>query len=94
MSVYIVLKKRKEAGIYLPNFEAYTEKPELTDPKWKLITLEPGECMDVAKFAVAPDFSYISVLQYRVSNLDGSLVESLTDAYTLPRWGHEKKRSS
>src|ERR1035441_2231863 len=94
MPIYVVLKKRKEAGIFLPNFESYAEKPELLEEKWKLLTLEPGDCVDVGKFTMSPDFQYVSVRQFRVSNLDGNLVETLTDSYTLPRWGHEKNDSA
>ena len=76
--------------MFLPNFESYIEKPELLEEKWKLLTLEPGDYVDVAKFNLSADLTYISVNQFRVSNVDNVLIETPTDNYTLPRWGHEK----
>lgn len=87
MQAYVVLKKRKEMGIFLPNFEAYTDKPELLDEKWKLLTLEDGECVDVAKFSISPDLDYVQVMQYRVTNKNERMTEELLESYTLPRHG-------
>lgn len=87
MAVYVVLKKRKEQGIFLPNFESYQDKPELEDPKHKLLTLEDGDCVDVAKFNLSQDLTYVHVMQFRVSNLNGKLKEEMLESYTLPRYG-------
>ena len=87
MSVYVILKKRKEHGISLPMFQSYQDKPELEDPKHKLLTLEEGDCVDVAKFYLSADLTYISVMEYRVSNLGGVVQETKTESYTLPRFG-------
>lgn len=87
MPIYVVLKKRKEHGIFLPNFDAYTDKPTELEERWKLLELEDGDCVDVAKFSISSDLSYINVLQYRVSNLGGRLKEDMTESYTLPRYG-------
>lgn len=87
MAVYVVLKKRKEQGIFLPNFESYDEEPTLADPKHKLLTLEDGDCVDVAKFNLSQDLSYLHVMQFRVSNLNGKRKEEMTEDYTLPRHG-------
>jgi hypothetical protein len=87
MPAYVVPKKRKEMGAFLPNFEACLDKPVVMEEKWKLLTLEEGECVDVAKFSISDDLSYINVFQYRVSNIKGRLKEEMTENYTLPRHG-------
>jgi hypothetical protein len=87
MPIYVVLKKRKEHGIFLPHFDAYVDKPTKLEERWKLLELETGDCVDVAKFSISDNLGYINVLQYRVSNLDGKLKEEMTEAYTLPRYG-------
>jgi hypothetical protein len=84
MPVYVVLKRRREEGVALPNFESFTELP-VVDPAHKLLTLEDGDCVDVAKFSLSADKSYLIAKEYRVSNIDGRLVEEETEHYTLPR---------
>lgn len=85
MAVYVVLKRRREEGVALPNFESFTELPTV-DPAHKLLTLEDGDCVDVAKFSLSIDKSYLIADEYRVSNIDGRLVEEQTEHYTLPRY--------
>lgn len=84
MAVYVVLKKRSERGTFLPNFESFTELP-VVEPKHMLLTLEPGDCVDVAKFNLSEDLSYVEAKEFRVSNIDNQLVEELTGYFTLAR---------
>lgn len=84
MAVYVVLKKKREEGVSLPFFESFTELPEV-DPKHKLFTLESGDCIDVAKFYLSTDKSYVIAHEYTVSNVDGRLIEEKTQTYTLAR---------
>jgi hypothetical protein len=86
VAVYVVLKRRREDGVALPNFESFIDLPEV-DPEHKLLTIEDGECVDVAKFYLSQDKSYVIANQYRVSNIDNQLKEEIIESYTLSRNG-------
>lgn len=86
MPVYVVLKKRREDGVALPNFESFAELPTV-DPAHKLLTLEPGDCVDAAKFYLSEDKTYLIANEYRISNINGQLKEEITETYTLGRPG-------
>jgi len=86
MPVYVVLKKRREEGVHLPFFESFTELPQI-DPAHKLLTLEVGECVDVARFQLSDDKTYVIVKEYCVSNIQNHLEEKLTATYLLGRPG-------
>lgn len=85
MPIYVVLKRKREEGVALPFFESFTELP-IVDPAHKLLTLEDGDCVDVAKFYLSEDKSYVIANEYRVSNIGGKPVEMLGEHYTLARY--------
>jgi hypothetical protein len=92
MPIYVLLKKHREEGIVLPYFEVLTELPELIDHArpnrpLKLITLELGECVDVARFFLSDNQFYYVVEECRISNIDGEAQEEIIQAYTLGRFG-------
>jgi len=84
MKIYILLTKNRQHQMALPGYEIHSDIPEVTGRN-KLVALEPDECIDVASFTLSPDLSYIQVMEYRVSNINGLAKEELTEAYTLPR---------
>lgn len=88
MGVFVILRRKKEGGIYLPFFSScdYKPDPEALDPKWKVIELLPNECVDVGRFTLHED--HISAELCRVSNLDGVLDEKITEKFLLPRFGN------
>ncbi len=86
--VYVYFKRRKEQGIFLPNFEIHAEMPEVEEEnKRRVHALEDGECIYGAKFSFSGDLGYLHALEYRVSNIEGKAVEELLCSYTLPRFG-------
>lgn len=86
MSIYIILKRRKDVGITLPYFDVSLEQPILEDQQ-KLLVLESGECVDVANFGLSEDMSYITAHHYRISNIDNQLHQEMIETYSLPRYG-------
>jgi hypothetical protein len=53
----------------------------------KLLVLELGDCIDVAKFSLSENKDYVIANEYRVSNINNSIEEKLTLEYTLSRFG-------
>lgn len=88
MSVYVYFKRKKEGGIFLPNFEVHNTMPEGEDVDEKRVhSLEDGECIYGGKFYLSCDQSYIECFNYRVSNVGGQVDEEMIESYTLPRYG-------
>jgi hypothetical protein len=85
MSIYVLLKKKREHQTSLPFYEIHDSAPEVVG-RDKLMTLEPGDCIDVATFSFSDDLSYLKVTEYCISNDNGKAREQLTESYTLPRY--------
>lgn len=86
MSVFILLKKKREHDTSLPYFEVHSSSPALGD-RDKLLVLEDGYCADTSNFEFSNDLSYVIVHQYRISNIGGFAHQELLKTYTLPRVG-------
>lgn len=84
MPIYVLLKKKREHQTSLPFYEIHQTVPEVAG-RDKLVTLEPGDCIDVATFSFSQDLTYLQVMEYRVSNIDGKVKEEFVESYTLPR---------
>lgn len=92
MSVYVYLKRRKDHGIFFPNFEIHAEMPEVEEKeKSRVHALEDGDCIYVGKFFFSEDLTYINAVHYRVSNIAGRACEEELDRYTLPRFGKSEE---
>lgn len=88
MTIYVYFKKRKEQGIFLPDFEIHQQEPEVAEQdKRRVHALEDDECIYGAKFSFSEDLSFINTCEYRISNIEGKAVEELLCQYTLPRFG-------
>ncbi len=86
--IYVYFKRRKEQGIFLPNFEIHESEPEVDEEnKRRVHALNNDECIYGAKFSFSEDLSYIRASEYRISNISGVPVEDLICQYTLPRFG-------
>lgn len=85
MPVYVLLKKKREHQTSLPFYEIHDKAPEVAG-RDKLVTLEPGDCIDVAAFSFSQDLTFIQVMEYCISNIDGKAKEEFTESYTLPRY--------
>lgn len=85
MPVYVLLKKKREHQTSLPFYEIHYKAPEVTG-RDKLVTLEPGDCIDVATFSFSQDLTFIQVMEYCISNIEGNVKEEFTESYTLPRY--------
>ena len=86
MSVYVVLKKKQEGTIFLPNFEVHVDLPAM-EKHQKLIILNEGDYVDVADFALSSDSKAIVVEQYKVANVNNHPHLEITEKYFLPRFG-------
>jgi hypothetical protein len=92
MAIYVYLKRRKDHGIYFPNFEIHDAMPEVAEEeKRRIHALEDGECIYVGKFSFSEDLTYIKAVHYRVSNIAGRAEEEVLDRYTLPRFGKSEE---
>jgi hypothetical protein len=86
--IYVYFKRRKEQGIFLPNFEIHDSEPEVEEEnKRRVHALDNDECIHGAKFSFSEDLSYINASEYRIANIEGKAVEELLCSYTLPRFG-------
>lgn len=81
MTYYVLVIKNKPKGSYAPTYEIRTEKPQ----EGKFVGLEPGDCVDAFKCELSADETYIQANLYRVSNIDGALVETLTETFQMNR---------
>ncbi len=84
---YILLFKKTELGIRLPDFKTALVPFENVHVKDKVLSLEDNEYVDVARFSIAGEGTFITVEEYKLSNIDGTLYEEPTYQYTLPRHG-------
>jgi hypothetical protein len=88
MSVWVYFKRKKEDGIFLPNFEVHASEPEVEEAdKRRVHALEDGECIYGGKFHLSDDRTFVYAHHYRVSNIGGQPLEEELERYTLPRWG-------
>lgn len=83
MRVYVLILKNRDRGTFVPSYEVHMHSP---DASGRVLILEPGECVDVAKFRIMDDPTCVEVKEYRVSNIGGSPQEVLTDSYILERY--------
>jgi len=83
MRVYVLILKNRDRGTFVPSYEIHMHSP---DASGRVLILEPGECVDVAKFKILDDPTCVEVKEYRVSNIDGKPTKKLTDTYILERY--------
>ena len=86
--IYVYFRRRKEQGIFLPNFEVHWDEPEVEEEnKRRVHALDLDECIYGARFFFSEDSTYLKAYEFRISNINGSPVEELLCQYTLPRFG-------
>lgn len=81
-SIYIELIKTFINGSYVPGYLAHNSMP-IT--KYKVIELNPGDCIYLASFILSDDNMEVQVTECRVSNLDGKFQEEILNTYFLRR---------
>lgn len=82
MPAYVLLKKKIDHGISLPNFELYSHPPPIGE-KDKVIVIEDDHYLDVARISLSDDLSYVNVIQYRITNIAEIITEEIIEKYTL-----------
>jgi hypothetical protein len=82
MPAYVLLKKKIDHGISLPNFELYSHLPPIEE-KGKVVVIEDDYYLDVARITLSDDLSYVNVIQYRITNIAEIITEEVIDRYTL-----------
>lgn len=81
MTYYVLVIKNKAGMAYTPTYKILTEKPQ----EGKFVGLESGECVDVFKCFPSEDCTYIDAQLFRVSNVDGAVVETATERFQINR---------
>lgn len=82
MHIYWVLvKKNVDRGAFVPSYEILETEP----PEGKKEALPPDHYLDLFKCRLSKDGTYIICDLYRVSNLDGQIMEEKTETILLQR---------
>ena len=84
MNVYIFLYKNFSVCAEVPDFEVLTALPEKIF-HGKVVTILPGEYVDVMRVSISEDEKDIQYQQFKVSNIDGKPEEVLTGQFILQR---------
>jgi hypothetical protein len=84
MPVYVLLKKTRVRNFSLPNFELYSHPPPVEqDQKQKILVIEDDHYVDVARFSLSKDLSYVNVEEHRITNTAEIITEEILERYTL-----------
>lgn len=82
MHIYWVLvKKNVDRGTFVPTYEILETEP----PEGKKEALPPDHYLDLFKCALSKDGTHVICKLFRVSNVDGNIIEEHTETILLQR---------
>jgi hypothetical protein len=83
--VFVLLKKVFSQVAMVPGYEVVSQPPTVLQPKTKLVTLEPGEYVEVSRCEISPDLKDLRINAYKVINDNGAVKEEFVESYFLER---------
>lgn len=82
MHIYwVLIKKIVDRGTFVPSYEILETEP----PEGKKEALPPDHYLDLFKCRLSTDGKYVICDLFRVSNLDGHIIEEHTETILLQR---------
>jgi hypothetical protein len=78
---WVLIKKNVDRGSFVPSYEILEKEP----PEGKKEALPPDHYLDLFKCRLSKDGTHVICDLYRVSNLDGQIIEEKTETILLQR---------
>lgn len=87
-AVHILLAKEyhlKNALLSKYSYRIVPEPPETLAQHSKVVTIQPGEYVDVYTCTPTADFSHVDITINRISNIDGQPKEELLESFFMEK---------
>ena len=87
-TIHIILQKEYDLNNRLLSkyyFYTVSELPTTLPQHAKLVSLQPGECIDAYQCTPNADFSQADISIYRLSNVEGQLEQELLESFFMEK---------